>query len=294
MAIHAATLTTATATTTATTTAATASNFKNDRPHEAIFRLGDELFFYDQNQNMLTAENPLETRACVRPSSSQQSFLSSHDAMGTSIFKLEPQQSHAAQKELETFIGDEDIESLSCEASVEELEQLVLLQQKADKEISQNEAEKRRLLGKPVVYGQVIQLFNQHFKKYLTVTGKTCYNSTQHRLQVNFSSEFVGYFRIMPRYRIRFVGDVIRVGETVALQCVRPEGYLNVDYFSGNGISNYEVYSHTRIFSWTMRRHYSSTSDQDTKHIKYANSGQYVRFYHKEMESYLEAPSIYG
>lgn len=290
MPVHAATLTTAAAAATITTAT---SNLKNDRPHEAIFRLGDELFFYDQNQNILTAENPLETRACVRPSS-QQSFLSTHDALGTSIFRLEPQQSHAAQKELETFIGDDDIESLSCEASVEELEQLLLLQQKADKEISQNEAEKRRLLGKPVVYGQVIQLFNQHFKKYLTVTGKTCYNSAQHRLQVNLSSEFVGYFRIMPRYRIRFVGDVIRVGETVALQCVRPEGYLNVDYSSSNGISNYEVYSHTRISSWTMRRHYSSTSDQDTKHIKYTNSGQYVRFYHKEMESYLEAPSIYG
>ncbi|CAO0799740.1 unnamed protein product [Mucor circinelloides] len=285
MPVHAATVATAVG-------APSALNLENDRQQESIFRLGDELFFYDQNHNMLTAENPLETRACVRPS--QPSFLSTHDAMGTSIFRLEPQQSHAAQKELESFVGEDDIESLSCEASVEELEQLMVLQQKADKEIAQNQAEKRRLLGKPVVYGQVIQLFNQHFKKYLTVTGKTCYNEgAQHRLQVNLSSEFVGYFRIMPRYRIRFVGDVIRVGDTVALQCVRPEGYLNVDYDS-SGRSNYEVYSHTRISSWTMRLHYSSTSDQDTKHVKYTNSGQYVRFYHKEMESYLEAPSIYG
>ncbi|KAL0145319.1 hypothetical protein V8B55DRAFT_1460552 [Mucor lusitanicus] len=286
MPVHAATVATAIG-------APSTLHLDNERPHESIFRLGDELFFYDQNSNMLTAENPLETRACVRPT--QPSFLSTHDAMGTSIFRLEPQQSHAAQKELETFVGDDDIESLSCEASVQALEQLTLLQHKADKEIAQNEAEKRRLLGKPVVYGQVIQLFNQHFKKYLTVTGKTCYNSkgAQHQLQVNLSSEFVGYFRIMPRYRIRFVGDVIRVGDTVALQCVRPEGYLNVDYDS-SGKSNYEVYSHTRLSSWTMRLHYSSTSDQDTKHVKYTNAGQYVRFYHKEMESYLEAPSIYG
>lgn len=299
---HAATTTTLT-TAVESTASILMSNNKNEeqRQQEAIFRLGDELFFYDQNQNKLTAENPLETRVCVvRPS--QPSFLSSHDSLGTGIFRLEPQQLHTAQKELETFLashgaGKEDLETFSCEASVEELEQLQILQQKVDKEIAQNETEKRRLLGKPVVYGQVVQLFNQHFKKYLTVTGKTCYNnnsnkSTQHhRLQVNLSSEFVGYFRIMPRYRIRFVGDVIRVGETVALQCVRPEGYLNVDY---NGDSNYEVYSHTRISSWTMRLHYSSTSDQDTRHVKYTNSGQYVRFYHKEMESYLEAPSMYG
>ncbi|KAL9543559.1 hypothetical protein MBANPS3_008056 [Mucor bainieri] len=294
MPVHAATVATAMGTAPSTLSASADS----DRPHEAIFRLGDELFFYDHNNNMLTAENPLATRACVRPTAP--SYLSTHDAMGTSIFRLEPQQSHAAQKELETFVGDEDMESLSCEASVDALEQLTLLQHRADKEIAQNEAEKRRLLGKPVVYGQVIQLFNQHFNKYLTVTGKTCYThrgARQHRLQVNLSSEFVGYFRIMPRYRIRFVGDVIRVGDTVALQCVRPEGYLNVDYdsnSSSSGASSYEVYSHTRLSSWTMRLHYSSTSDQDTKHVKYTNAGQYVRFYHKEVESYLEAPSLYG
>ncbi|KAG1118012.1 hypothetical protein G6F42_013296 [Rhizopus arrhizus] len=141
MPVHAATVATAVG-------APSALNLENDRQQESIFRLGDELFFYDQNHNMLTAENPLETRACVRPS--QPSFLSTHDAMGTSIFRLEPQQSHAAQKELESFVGEDDIESLSCEASVEELEQLMILQQKADKEIAQNQAEKRRLLGKPV------------------------------------------------------------------------------------------------------------------------------------------------
>lgn len=252
------------------------SGARKSSSSESVLRLGDELFFLDPHDHILVAKSPLETRACVQPSSRCV-------AIRTTIFKLEPQQSHISQKELEAFLGDDDLDSLLCEATAEELTQLQLLQQRAAKEISQNETEKRRLLGKPVLYGQVIQLLNTHFKKYLTVTGKT---SAQHRLQVSLSS-VAGYFRIMPRYRIRFVGDTIRVGETVALQCVRPEGYLNVDE------TTYGVYSHTRISSWTMRLHYSSASDQDTKHIKYTNSGQYVRFYHKEMESYLEAPAIH-
>lgn len=273
------------------------SNKKNNQNiSESFLRLGDEIFFYDENENMLTAENPLDTRVCVRPQN--QSFQSSNDAMRSSIFRLEPQQSHSAQKELEGFIGQDDIESLLCEATVEELEQLKSLEQKAAREVAQNETENRRLLGKPILYGQVIQLYNQHFKKYLTVSGKTgnqrFERNTHHQLQVNLSNESVTYFKIMPRYRIRFVGDVIRIGETVALQCVRPEGYLNVDYSRHLKQTSFEVYSHTRISSWNMKLHYSSTFDQDTKHVKYTNSGQYVRFYHKEMESYLEAPSING
>ncbi|KAI7903144.1 uncharacterized protein BX663DRAFT_507611 [Cokeromyces recurvatus] len=261
---------------------------------EPLLRLGDELFFFDENNNVLTAENPLQTNVCVR--SNHPSFLSSTDALGASIFRIEPQQAHSAQKELKAFIGDDDVESFTCEATIEELEQFKLLRQKATKEIAQNEAEKRRLLGKPILYGQVIQLYNRHFKKYLTVTGKTGYKNKQNRLQVNLSSEFVGYFRIMPRYRIRFVGDVIRIGETIALQCVRPEGYLNVDYTNNhnNNSMSLEVYSHTRISSWTIRLHYSPASNHDTKHVKYTNSGQYVRFYHKEMESYLEASLLNG
>jgi hypothetical protein len=239
---------------------------------ESLLRLGDELSFVIDD-HILVADSPFK----VHTASLKQGVR-----MRTAIFKLEPQQSHIAQKELEAFVGDDDLDSLQCEATAEELEQLQLLQQRAIKEISQNETERRRLLGKPLLYGQVVQLLSTHFKKYLTVTGKTC---AQHRLQVSLS-KVAGYFRIMPRYRIRFVGDTVRVGETVALQCVRPEGYLNVD-------DTCSVYSHTRISSWTMKLHYSFSSDQDTKHVKYTNSGQYVRFYHKEMESYLEAPAIH-
>lgn len=261
-----------------------------------LLRIGDEITFYDQNNNKLVAENPLDTRACVRPSIH---YHSSDVAMGTSIFRIEPHQSHIAQKDLELFLSEDgrDRETIGCQGTIEELKELERLELKATKEISQNETERKRLLGKPVLYGQVIQLFNQHFKKYLTVTGKTTRQVNDHHLlQVNLSSESIGYFRIMPRYRIRFVGDTIGVNETIAVQCVRPEGYLNVDY--GVTVDQrklhhayFDVYSHTRISSWTLKLHYSSVADQDTKNVKYTKSGQYVRLYHKEVESYLEAPT---
>jgi hypothetical protein len=257
---------------------------------ETFLRIGDEIFLYDDHDNLLVSENPLETRACARPPARH--CLPS-EALGTAIFKLEPQQTYKVQRELEHF--NESISFYETDKS-----NLKLLEQRALKESQQNEAEQRRLLGKPILYGQVIQLFNPHFKKYLTVSGKTCRMDVSH-LQVNLATaSSVGYFRIMPRYRIRVDGEPVRLGDTVALQCVRPDGYLNVDHekptiqLPFEHEAAYEVYSHTRISSWTMKLHSSTLTDQDTSRVKYTNSGQYVRFYHKEMESYLEAPVIHG
>ncbi|KAG0179979.1 hypothetical protein DFQ29_001424 [Apophysomyces sp. BC1021] len=261
------------------------------KDNEQFLRIGDELYLYDEDGNVLVAENPLETRACARPTTNNRI---SSEALGVFIFKVEPQQSHTEKRALELFLGDEeDAENIYGEGTPDELLELKTLQANAAKECSQNETERRRLLGKPVLYGQVIQLYNSHFRKYLTVTGKTCNTDVSH-LQVHLSEEIIGYFKIMPRYRIRVDGEPVRLGDTVAIQCVRPEGYLNVstkplhsDVYSTD---YYEVYSHTRISSWRMMCHCSSVADQDTRKAKYINSGQYVRFYHKEMEAYLESP----
>lgn len=90
-------------------------------------------------------------------------------------------------------------------------------------------------------------------------------------------------------------GEPVRLGDTIAIQCVRPEGYLNVGLIPSHSsiydTDYYEVYSHTRISSWTMCIHSSATAggDQDKRKAKYINSAQYIRFYHKEMEAYLES-----
>ncbi|KAI7861289.1 inositol 1,4,5-trisphosphate/ryanodine receptor-domain-containing protein [Spinellus fusiger] len=261
--------------------------------NDQFLRIGDEICLYDEDSNVLVAENPLETRACARPTISNR--LSS-EALGTCIFTIEPQQSHTEKKALELFLGDDDLTaSMYPDMSPAELSDLKSLQSRAGKEELQNETEKRRLFGKPVLYGQVIQMYNSHFSKYLTVTGRTCKTDVSH-LQVNLSKDIIGYFKIMPRYRIRVDGEPVQWGDTIAIQCVRPEGYLNVgtkplrsDIYSTD---YYEVYSHTRISSWTMKCHCSATVQQDAVKSKYINSAQLVRFYHKEMEAYLETPVL--
>ncbi|KAI8977223.1 hypothetical protein BDF20DRAFT_988226 [Mycotypha africana] len=197
---------------------------------------------------------------------------------------------------LSVEVCNDDLDTLLCESSAEELKQLKYLQQKAAKEKAQNKAEERRLFGKPILYGQVIQIHNHHFKKYLTVTGggKDKLNgstSEPHRLRSTLSSDSVGFFRIMPRYRIRFVGDLVRVGETVALQCVKPEGYLNIDYDLAADSTGYDVFSHTRMSAWLVTLQCSSVANQSIKKYKFSMSGQYIRMYHKEIEAYLEGPS---
>ncbi|KAL0092132.1 IP3 receptor [Phycomyces blakesleeanus] len=263
------------------------------KSNEQFLRIGDDIFLFDEDSNVLVAENPLETRACARPTVSN--HLSS-ESLGTCIFTIEPQQSHTETRALEMFLGDDEaLDTLSSEGSPEELAELRQLQSKSRKERLQNDTEKRRLFGKPVLYGQVIQMYNSHFSKYLTVTGRTCKTDVSH-LQVNLSKEIIGYFKIMPRYRIRVDGEPVRWGDTIAIQCVRPEGYLNVGtkplHSDVHSTDYYEVYSHTRISSWTMKCHSSAAVNQDATKSKYINSAQLVRFYHKEMEAYLETPVL--
>ncbi|KAI9318767.1 hypothetical protein BX666DRAFT_2026190 [Dichotomocladium elegans] len=262
---------------------------------EQLLCIGDEICLYDENGNALVTEDPLDTRASVRCSPEHHQILSS-EAIATRVFTIEPQQSYSERRALEQYIGnEEERECLYYEGSPEELVELSVLEAKAAKERAQNETERYRLVGNPVLYGEVIQLYNDYFKKYLTVSGKTC-KSDASRLQVNLSSDIIGYFRIVPRYRIRVDGEPVRLGDTIALQCLRPEGYLNVSshvlHSAAFDVDYYEVYTHTRIASWTMKRHRSAQSAQEKTRTKYINSSHCVRFYHKEMEGYLEAPVI--
>ncbi|KAI9249172.1 hypothetical protein BDA99DRAFT_575816 [Phascolomyces articulosus] len=256
--------------------------------------IGDEICLYDEEGNELIAEDPLETRACARRAVSGNGDLTlKAESIGTRIFRVEPQQSYSEQRALEQFIGDEEErESLYYEGSPDELIELSVLESKVAKERAQNETERRRLHGTPVLYGEVIQLYNAHFKKYLTVTGQTCKADVSH-LQVNLSKDVIGYFRIVPRYRIRVDGEPVRLGDTVAIKCLRPEGYLNVgtkalrsDVFNAD---YYEVFTHTQISSWTLKCHRSAQSLVNASNTKCINAGQYIRFYHKEMEGYLES-----
>jgi hypothetical protein len=166
-----------------------------NKTNSPLLCIGDEVLFYDESNNLLLAENPLETRACTRPT---QNNKATSESLGASIFKIEPQQSHAERRHLEHFLCDDDSESVRCEGTPDELTELDRLTFLADKERSQNQTERQRLLGKPVLYGQVIQLYNSHFNKYLGITGRTCENDVSN-LQVNLSNEVIGSFRIMPR-----------------------------------------------------------------------------------------------
>lgn len=263
---------------------------------EQFLCIGDEITLHDEDGNVLVTEDPLETRAYARlvSSGNDHTHSSSSEALGARLFQVEPQLSYTERRALEHFLGDEkERENLYYEGSPDELVELSVLESRAAKERIQNDAEKRRLFGKPVIYGQVIQLYNAHFKKYLTVTGRTCESDTSH-LQVDLSKDIVGYFKIIPRYRIRVDGEPVRLGDTVAIQCLRPEGFLNVgshrlhsDVFN---FDYYEIYTHTRISSWTLQAHRTAASRQVASPEKFINTGQYLRFYHKEMEAYLEAP----
>lgn len=216
------------------------------QPVEQFLRIGDNIFLFDDDNRLLTSENPLQTRVLAKSTAGTDSFP--REAVGCSIFRIEPQQNFVARKELlksvsaisssladqANAVSDDDyndqssatghqpedlpsawLNAMTSSATTqEELQELNLLQTLATKEQAQNEAERRRLHGKPVLYGQTIRLYNAHFRKYVSVNStKSCELATG-QLRVDLTREAGGYFRIMPRFKIRVEGEPIRLGDT--------------------------------------------------------------------------------
>ncbi|RUP51639.1 inositol 1,4,5-trisphosphate/ryanodine receptor-domain-containing protein [Jimgerdemannia flammicorona] len=216
------------------------------QPQEQFLRVGDNIFLFDDESRALTTENPIDTRVLAKTAQGSDTFP--REAVGCSIFRIEPQQSFTARKELLKAVNisstsvaefsDADTSdynnpgncaelqpdnlpsaswlnaATSNATTVEEVHELEDLRNLAAKEHAQNEAERRRLHGKPVLYGQMIRLYNAHFRKYVSVNpAKSCELATGH-LRVDLTREPGGYFRIMPRFKIRVEGEPVRLGDT--------------------------------------------------------------------------------
>ncbi|KAI8924374.1 hypothetical protein BC831DRAFT_465922 [Entophlyctis helioformis] len=85
-------------------------------------------------------------------------------------------------------------------------------------------------MGKPVVYGMVLQLRNIYSSKVLCVNSKeTCsHESISMRVGADANVRKESLFRILPRYRIRAEGENVRIRDVVVLQSVKTDNYLNV------------------------------------------------------------------
>eukprot|EP00842_Homolaphlyctis_polyrhiza_P001352 jgi/Hompol1/2217/HPOL_001648-RA len=189
------------------------------------------------------------------------------------------------------------------------------LRKDARAEKRQNDEELARLLGKPVVYGMIIQLRNIYSDRVLSVNSKeTCsHESISMRVGADANVRKESLFRILPRYRIRAEGETVRIRDVVVIQSIKTENFLNVGRIShavspsafpaGGEQKVSGALDRSRVFDDVMQPLFFEASAALSPHgwivhlfdshqienQKRIRAGQYVRFYHKEKEGYLSA-----
>lgn len=97
-------------------------------------------------------------------------------------------------------------------------------------EARDNELEQRRKFATPVHYGDIVQLWNPAARMFLRVSATTnaINEPSSMRVEMNASVDDCSHFRIMPRYKIRSEGDMIRDVDEVVFESVRASGqYLH-------------------------------------------------------------------
>ncbi len=100
----------------------------------------------------------------------------------------------------------------------------VIEQAKAERR--ENELEQRRRHGSTLHYGQVIQLWHHHSRSFLCAsTGvPSKMQPSEMRMELSPITTKNAHFRIMPRYKVRAVGDPIRIDDEVVIESVTSRG----------------------------------------------------------------------
>ncbi|KAJ3091045.1 hypothetical protein HK102_001865 [Quaeritorhiza haematococci] len=204
---------------------------------ERYLLLGDEVMLFS-DQGLLFADGAVKKRGLVLQNCTPRS--AGNGDLFKCVFRVEPQFSHQATKAFrksfdqsvdpELFHNNLIDKAALVVPSGQDLAVVESIRQAAVAEAQLNEAELARLRGKPVLYGSIIQLHNVHSQRYLCVNSReTCVQEpTSMSISLERYLRKECFFRILPKFRIRAEGEPVRIGDSIVLQSMKTETYLNI------------------------------------------------------------------
>ncbi|XP_065834186.1 inositol 1,4,5-trisphosphate receptor type 3-like isoform X2 [Oscarella lobularis] len=181
-----------------------------------------------------------------------------------------------------------------------ELEELVQAEKKYVAEKDDNEQEQNRQRGRHLEYGQVVELLHTYTNQFLSVSTTATSQLEPSNMQMKLSSFGIkqSRFKVLPRYKVRSIGDKVMIGDQVQLESVKSEGqflhcsrFLYRDKKSIEGpISTEEGSKELNLSATqsalTIMSHYSPQKDNPSNAVK---AGSIIRLFHREVEAYLVA-----
>lgn len=90
--------------------------------------------------------------------------------------------------------------------------------------------EKKRLKGKKLLYGQIVQLRHLFTNKYIHMSTKNTSITEPSSMSISLVSHVAkqSHFRILPKYKIKSEGDIVQVNDQVVFESIKTAGqYLH-------------------------------------------------------------------
>ena len=175
-------------------------------------------------------------------------------------------------------------------------EAIVTKQREVIMEDDQLDKKLQLMYGKPLLYGQTVQLKQVYTNKYLSISDKTVARLAYNHMGV-FLTEFGGpsaNFKIMPKYKIRGEGDAVRAGDQCVLLSEKASGqYLTCTpektFDERNLISDAHVFQQgdheasaaAAARGWTVKELFRGKEPGNRKRKDYIQAGDVVQLLHR-------------
>ncbi|XP_075250138.1 inositol 1,4,5-trisphosphate-gated calcium channel ITPR2-like isoform X3 [Convolutriloba macropyga] len=185
-----------------------------------------------------------------------------------------------------------DADDVSLKAKLNEAELA------AQAESEGNMSEQKRLQGKPLTYGATIQLQHQFSHRYVHVNTNRTSRTSSSDMMVELlpHSSKSAHFRIMPRYKVKSEGDIVRYDDQIVLESVKSVGqYLKVSSLPLKRLISPEAGKlevNLSVRQSGLKIYQFSKADTGISE-KYLVAGSTIRLFHKELEAYLVAEGLF-
>jgi hypothetical protein len=196
-------------------------------------------------------------------------------------------------------------------------------------EMRDNDLTQARQFGFPLHYGDVVQLWQPYQRKFIRASSSAVAQLEPSNMKVSLDPRGGGatHFTIMPRYKIRSVGDIVKVDDEIVFESIKSESqYLSVSNdvlpcveISGTETSSlypvpnchevslsvnqssFEIGLFNRPVAYSMRQYGATIERQlapapnitkgcdDTSIEPSLTAGMVVQLFHKDSESFISA-----
>eukprot|EP00054_Salpingoeca_dolichothecata_P021398 m.136903 g.136903 ORF g.136903 m.136903 type:complete len:2486 (+) comp23973_c0_seq1:94-7551(+) len=262
--------------------------------------LGDtvSLYFESHKGGYVFSETTLQPRVLVRESNKDQPHVSNvHAYTFELLVQTKFQALRRLKQELKRKFENKKVDLDDLEDIAAEHNDIAKLKKHADAEAEDNRIEQLRQRGKQLMYGQIVQLRHTFSGRFLKANTSETASLDHSNMKVNLAVDANRdcSFRVMPRYRIRSEGDVVRVNDQIILESVRTGNYLHVSAKAfDNSFLEHRTYEVDLSVNKTAFAIAPFGVNPEFSPQGVVKCGDVVRFFHKELEAYLAAEGVFG